>query len=635
MRPETWDAERLTVDLVWTAGAPVRRRDWRTGEEYLEVLSTQPGDVRLGRLQNGAPLLYQHDPDFRAGVVERATETTASVRLSRRDDEAMAGIRLDVADGILRKVSVGYDQGDTYDDVQGDDAAPYNERAGTTGLSVRIFRNWEPHELSLVTIAADDDAGTRSHNPQQPETRANDTEEPTMADTQAPEVPAVDITQVRAAERQRINDGLGVISWARGLDKFDVNQLLALEDEVRTTDIGVSEVRAKLQTLDAVQADAVSTSPAHGVDVVADDADKRSSAISSAIQHRLMGGELPSEAREFRGMRLPGIARHLLAQRGVSTTGKTDQEVVRTALSMQRSGFHTTSDFSHVLLDAMGKALVNEGQTTETTWMRLTRSVTLPDFRDRKVIGFDALAKFKDVPEGGAIEMSTATDRKETWSLGTVGTGFMLTRQAIVNDDLSAFADFRPELLRGIADKKEEDFWSLVTANGNLSDGAAFYNTASGTLASSGAAPDIDTIYAGIQAMRGQTRTVDGETKKLRIAPRFLVYPLALAPTVEKLYATWREGNAVGSGQVPTPAVLGLEFFYARDLDDSSTTAWYLFSDPSVYRAYEYGTLQGAAGLQTAPADDVPSYRGVGIYAWEDFGFGQVQREGAYKNAGA
>ena len=41
LMPDTVDAERRTVELVWSTGAAVRRRDPCTGKRYDEVLSLE------------------------------------------------------------------------------------------------------------------------------------------------------------------------------------------------------------------------------------------------------------------------------------------------------------------------------------------------------------------------------------------------------------------------------------------------------------------------------------------------------------------------------------------------------------------------------------------------------------------
>lgn len=117
LQPDTIDAQARTVELVWSTGAPVRRRDFFTGRRYDEVLSLDPAHVDLSRLNAGAPLLNAHGAYNLLnvlGVVERAWivmagdtfEGRAVVRFSERED--VEPLWQDVQAGIIRSVSVGY-----------------------------------------------------------------------------------------------------------------------------------------------------------------------------------------------------------------------------------------------------------------------------------------------------------------------------------------------------------------------------------------------------------------------------------------------------------------------------------------------------------------------------------------------
>ena len=157
--PESVDAERRTVEVVWSTGATVRRRDPWTGKRYDEVLSLEETDVDLSRLNGGAPLLNTHGAwDFRdvIGVVERAWIARegeglvgrATVRFSDRAD--VEPIWRDVASGIVRNVSVGY-------------AVRMYEITSNNGQPP-VWRavDWQPLELSAVPIGADAAAGFRA-----------------------------------------------------------------------------------------------------------------------------------------------------------------------------------------------------------------------------------------------------------------------------------------------------------------------------------------------------------------------------------------------------------------------------------------------------------------------------------------
>lgn len=138
------DFENRTVDLAFSSETPVAR--W-FGEE---VLDHSAGAIRLDRMRNGAALLVNHDWDDHIGVVESVEigddkRGRAKVRFSRSPhaDEILQ----DVADGVRRHVSFGYAV----------HAIEVEKRAGQPDL-VRVT-DWEPYEISLVSVPADPTVG--------------------------------------------------------------------------------------------------------------------------------------------------------------------------------------------------------------------------------------------------------------------------------------------------------------------------------------------------------------------------------------------------------------------------------------------------------------------------------------------
>jgi len=111
-----------------------------------EILSHRAEAVDLSRLNDGAPLLFNHDPDKLIGVVERAwvdegqKRGYARVRMSR--NPFAQEVMNDVRDGVLRNVSFGYAINDM--EQRGEDF---------------IVTRWSAHELSLVSIPADPTIG--------------------------------------------------------------------------------------------------------------------------------------------------------------------------------------------------------------------------------------------------------------------------------------------------------------------------------------------------------------------------------------------------------------------------------------------------------------------------------------------
>jgi HK97 family phage major capsid protein/HK97 family phage prohead protease len=139
------DEEKRTLTLSFSSESPVDR------QFGVEVLDHSPGSCDLARLNNGAPLLFNHDTERQIGVVESASISdgrgTALVRFA--DDEEGEKYFRRVKTGISRKVSVGYRFTDRNKvDVTEDG-----------GREIYRFRAWQPFEVSIVPIPADDSVG--------------------------------------------------------------------------------------------------------------------------------------------------------------------------------------------------------------------------------------------------------------------------------------------------------------------------------------------------------------------------------------------------------------------------------------------------------------------------------------------
>jgi HK97 family phage major capsid protein/HK97 family phage prohead protease len=108
-----------------------------------EILSHELNAANLSRLNDSAPLLFNHNPDRVIGVVERAyiddkrRRGYARVRFSR--NEFAQEILSDVKDGILRNVSFGY----SIDKMEEQDGGNF------------VATAWSPYEVSIVSIPAD------------------------------------------------------------------------------------------------------------------------------------------------------------------------------------------------------------------------------------------------------------------------------------------------------------------------------------------------------------------------------------------------------------------------------------------------------------------------------------------------
>ena len=170
------DEPSRSMEFSFSSEAPVER--WFGSE----VLSHAAKSVDLSRLNDGAPVLWNHNPDQVIGVVERGwidgdkKRGMVSVRFSRSPfaEEKLAEIK----DGILRNVSVGYSIVDA-------------EQAKDGSV---VATRWLPMEVSIVSVPADAGVGIgRSLDASTPAASAADQPQPPST------METVDLTQERAA----------------------------------------------------------------------------------------------------------------------------------------------------------------------------------------------------------------------------------------------------------------------------------------------------------------------------------------------------------------------------------------------------------------------------------------------------
>jgi len=141
----TLDIDARTVELAFSSEQPVSR--W-WGEE---ILDHKKGSVRMDRLRTIGPLLMGHDSNDHVGTIEsakidkdRVGRATVRFGKGKQRDE----ILVDIEDGIRKCVSVGYRIHRMKLEESSDDAP-----------DVYRATDWEPYEISLVSIPADPSVG--------------------------------------------------------------------------------------------------------------------------------------------------------------------------------------------------------------------------------------------------------------------------------------------------------------------------------------------------------------------------------------------------------------------------------------------------------------------------------------------
>lgn len=144
--------DQYEFEIAFSSTQPYQRQFWDEQNQEMvvldEILVHTPEAVDLSRLNNNAPLLFNHNFDNHIGVVCNARIDAdnvgrALVKFSKHGTLAN-DIRNKVIEGTMEKISVGYDIKEYHIDY---------------AKSQLIVSKWIPHEISWVTVPADDSVG--------------------------------------------------------------------------------------------------------------------------------------------------------------------------------------------------------------------------------------------------------------------------------------------------------------------------------------------------------------------------------------------------------------------------------------------------------------------------------------------
>ncbi|HCO5723450.1 TPA: HK97 family phage prohead protease, partial [Escherichia coli] len=144
--------DQYEFEIAFSSTLPYQRQFWDEQNQEMvvldEILVHTPEAVDLSRLNNNAPLLFNHNFDNHIGVVcdariDADNVGRALVKFSKHGTLAN-DIRNKVIEGTMEKISVGYDIKEYHIDY---------------AKSQLIVSKWIPHEISWVTVPADDSVG--------------------------------------------------------------------------------------------------------------------------------------------------------------------------------------------------------------------------------------------------------------------------------------------------------------------------------------------------------------------------------------------------------------------------------------------------------------------------------------------
>lgn len=661
-QPSSFNEENRTIEVVFSTGSKGKRGFFT---EYFEELSMKKSDVRLERLNAGAPVLNNHSRskglEGIIGVVEKAWiqngQGIATIRFSEREE--VQGIVKDIKSGVIRNVSVGYTV-HTYKDVskKGDDIPTYRAV------------DWEPMEISFVDIPFDKDSQSRS-------TENNDTYECTLEQT---EENLMDEKIKEACRKAGLNEEVAISLIERGIteDQLEGEMKRAVatklkeneeatetkeeitpvaeevKEEVRAQEVKVNEVElersrvleitnvARSLGLDSslidenikngtsledfrkiaieVKAKTDQNKRTNNQNVEVSDMDNKQlmkRGVENALLNKFDGRkyELSKEGSDFRFSRLTDLAKRVLEIEGVNTSGMPDAVIAERAL-------HSTSDFKEILANVANKSLRDAYDMAAPTWMPIVREVEVPDFKEISRTQLHSGAGLSEVKENGEYEHTTMSESAEKYSIKEYGKIIGITRKTLINDDLNSFTRVPQQMGLKARSLESKLIWAIIQSNPLMADGFALFSTQHGNLAAVGSVIDVASVNAGFAAMEAQT-DLDGEL--IDISPSYLVGPSLMRSTI---------GSFLGATNPNKDADVNV----FKDLDGIierrlTGNAWYLMASAMMIDMIEIARLAGQTGPQISQQEGF-EVSGLKLKVNYDFGAKVIDHRGFYKNPG-
>ena len=284
----------------------------------------------------------------------------------------------------------------------------------------------------------------------------------------------------------------------------------------------------------------------------------------------------------FRGHTLLDIARASLETRNVNLSGMDKMQIVAAAFT------HSSGDFSSILSNTANKSMLKGYQEVEEVFSQFTSVGSLPDFKAATRVDINEAPSLRQVREGAEYKSITMGDRGETVQLATYGELFSITRQAIINDDLSVFTRIPQKMGRAARRTIGDLVFSILTGNPTMSDGKTLFHADHNNLLTPGGLT-VAAFGAGRAAMAKQ-KSRDGRAT-LNVRPSILLVPVGLEADATVLMNS--EFDPAKTQRVPNSARNAATVIADARLDEASASAWYLLASPSMFDVIEVQYLDG------------------------------------------
>lgn len=333
-------------------------------------------------------------------------------------------------------------------------------------------------------------------------------------------------------------------------------------------DVNCSAEQAKDKLLTMLGKEATPTNTVnYGAHIHANNGNLVGDSVRASLMARAGYDEAHAD-NPYNCMTLRELARMSLTDRGIGVSTRNSMQMIGMSFT------HSTSDFGNILLDVANKSIIQGWNEAPETFEKWTKKGHLGDFKPATRVGMGAFDSIREVREGAEYKYVTTGDKKATIALATYGELFSITRQAIINDDMSMLKDIPMKLGRAAKATIGDLVYAILLENPAFSgDGVEIFNSQHKNITSGGM--DVDTISAACELMQEQ---MEGE-RALNIEPAFMLVPTALATRAKQVLGSSSvKGTDVNAGIInPVQNIVEIirESRLSRNTDKAKPT-WFM-----------------------------------------------------------
>lgn len=700
------DADAREIEMSFSSEAPVMRYG------VAEILSHEKADADFRRLKQVGAILKNHDPnriigrplkvwldkESRKGRVRFRFGTTAEAKKARHEV---------LVDKDLRGSSVGYAVRQ-YVYLKDEDV----EYKGRIKGPAYVATKWEALEASLTPIAADptvgvgrsygqgvgthtakettnmdpkfkawlvakglkpedirEDAIERLRSEFDQETRdaaanvpeAEPAEDKTVRDVTPPagDTGSPDLDKARAEARKAEQSRVGGIIQLCARHHIDD----ARRDEMINSNVTMADAQARVLSILENEHGAM----AGRTEVIVDGRTSFARAAVEALD--LRRGQMSRRDVKHGGdvlavLSLREMARECLKRANISAPGDL-HSMIRLAMrgpaimqadidALLRGGdiiSGTTSDFPYILAATANKSMLAGYGAVRTSYEKWCRIGSLSDFKATNRVKISEAGDLQKILEAGHYPETSFSEDQNPIQVYTYGLKFNISRQAIINDDMSVFTSIPQRL--GRSARRLPNILAVIElcANRTMNDALALFSSGHNNL-SDDADYALDTLAHGLNGIKN-TRKLLGEQRgmlhaKASAESKTLYMGLELkyllvATDDQEFIARQIIGSPTNPSQ-SNPAVINplqgsAEVVTERMLADSgitgySTSAYYGFADPADAPVIEVAFLNGVREPYMEEVDQTDADGRV-YKVRLDCGAAEIDYAGAVKEAGA